>query len=150
MATSDQTRSIGLLFLFLTIIVLVGIMLLQSKLLSRFFLTEGFDGAGRYDVIYFSRAGCPHCTAFVPEWNALGMCIKQYLAGDGRNCSVGIDLQTRMTDEYPSDVTKYNIQGVPQLIVVKPDGTHLNFNGVMTKASIVAWLNTVVPCSITC
>ena len=147
-ATSDK-KLMGLLLFFLATIILVAMFMVNNKQLSKIIQNEHFNSSA-YELDFYSKSGCPHCDHFQPEWESLTKCITTFLSGEGRNCDVVLLLQKKAIEQNMTDLDKYGITGVPSVILKKPNGQFVQYKGHMKAQGIVKWLNTLLPCSITC
>ncbi len=105
---------------------------------------DGFKGA-KLICIYFSMHNCPPCRQFTPVFADLYSEINQ----DGKVIEVIFcsgDKTQEEYDEYYGEMPwlalpkgdarlatlakKFEVRGVPRLIIVKPDGTVVEQNGV--------------------
>ena len=153
MAIAEGTnKTLGLLFFFLATVILCGMLAISSRQLSSIVVNENFKAAAsnRYELLYFTKSGCPHCVAFEASWTSLVACIDGFLKGDGRNCDVTIATLKLQVEQHIADLDKYNVTGVPHLVLKKPAGDFVAYNGKMAAPNVIAWLNTQLPCSITC
>ena len=139
----------GLLLFFLTTIILIAMFMVNNKQLSKIIQNEHFNSSA-YDLDFYSKSGCPHCDHFQPEWESITKCVTTFLSGEGRNIDTVLLLQKKAIEQNMADLDKYDIKGVPTLILKKPNGQFVQYKGQMKTKDIIAWLNTQLPCNITC
>lgn len=138
------------LLLSLSVIILIAMVLIGTKQLSKLVNFEGFDSENTYKLVYYKKADCHYCEQFDPEWRKLDQCIGNFLQVDGRNCALNLTRESKNVMGNTQDIERFNINGVPEVILIKPNNEFVTYRGNMSANNIVAWLNTLLPCRITC
>jgi hypothetical protein len=92
-----------------------------------------FNSKNTIKVYWFHRPGCTHCDNMESEWEGVerilqGSCIETKRINTGES-------------KYASVKKNFNIDTVPQIIKIKPNGMRYKYEGKRTTDDIVAWIH---------
>lgn len=134
----------------LSVIILIAMVLIGTKTLSKVVNYEGYDNNSTYKLVYYKNTNCPYCEQFDPEWRRIDECIGSFLQVDGRNCAINVVREAKNVMGHGDDINRFNINGVPEVILIKPNNEFIKYRGTMGANNIIDWLNSLLPCRITC
>lgn len=88
---------------------------------------EKFESMGGTVVTYYTLNGCPHCTAFNPEWSVFEEKAK----------AMGVMTVKYDARENPDEVEKAGVDGFPTIQITK-NGKTETFEGVRKADALIA------------
>ncbi|KAJ9470477.1 putative protein disulfide-isomerase A6 [Diplonema papillatum] len=98
--------------------------------------SENFDETvknGKFWLIEFYAPYCGHCKTLAKDWGKLGKAV-----GDSHKTLQIAKYDVAQDDEDDDDSPKhtYSVQALPGIVLIKPDGSHLVYEGRNSFASL--------------
>ena len=84
-------------------------------------------------VYWFHRPGCGHCDKMEPEWAK----AEKLMAGSSATLK-RIDTSKPANKELANN---FEIDGVPQVIKISPNGARVKYDGDRTADDMVTWIS---------
>jgi thiol-disulfide isomerase/thioredoxin len=94
---------------------------------------EGFEDAGKYELIMYHAEWCPHCHSALPEFEKLGAI--QTIGGKK------VELSAIEAEKNPGKVRE-KVDGYPTIRLYTPEGKVVNYDGPRTAEGLQEFLNT--------
>jgi len=88
---------------------------------------EGFGNPAK--CVYYYMDGCPHCVKFTPIWDK----FKNSYNGS-------ITLEKKERKEAGDELSKYNVQGFPTIILIDNNGNSKEFDGPRTQSGLKGFI----------
>lgn len=108
------------------LVVFVGGFIL-NRLIGGGIMHENLDNMEKPNLTYYYMEQCGHCKRFTPAWDTFS---KKY-SNSNLNCN--------KVEASKKDST-IKIKGYPTVILSKPDGTKIEFNGERSENGLVSFL----------
>lgn len=96
--------------------------------------SERFDNSSQYTLVYLYMNGCSWCERFSPQWDALV---------DTRSAELrqmGVATVKYERSEDGAKIYAADVRGYPTVLLVRPDGSRVKFDGERTPDGIMAFL----------
>lgn len=90
---------------------------------------ENLDNINSSELTYYYMEQCGHCKRFTPEWENFS---KKYSSNKNLNCS---KIEAKNVD------SSVEIKGYPTVILYKPDGTKIVFDGERNENGLISFLS---------
>lgn len=110
------------------LVVFVGGFIL-NRLMGGGIIHENLDNINSSELTYYYMEQCGHCKRFTPEWDKFS---KKYSSNKNFNCS---KIEAKNVD------SSVEIKGYPTVILYKPDGTKIVFDGERNENGLINFLS---------
>jgi len=114
-------------------LVLAGLALIAVFVYYRSQSQEGFEDAGKYELIMYHAKWCPHCHTALPEFEKLGAI--QTIGGKK------VELSAIEAEDNPGKVRE-KVDGYPTIRLYTPAGKVVNYGGPRTAEGLQEFLQT--------